>query len=321
MSAFEAGRTGAVGKGPWRAEYLPVPSSAPSFAAFDAWLTEATEWAAAGAGPGWSDAFARGAMHGFVYRAPTDPVDVALCGALAPSRDSAGRQFPLALGAPLSVSPELLRRPELLPFSLEGLWAEATGGLAELIHLDHPPDAAAAPHLSAGHDAEVAESAQLYDEWVETLPLNELWALLGPALVNPSATLQLLFETLAPSRGVERPTTTLALRLPLGLAGGAALCFWLDIVRRYVGWRATLPSLFWSHDGTTGAALLHLGRPSKGALAELWMPTGKRDDAADLTCPADPAWAEAFSPLPPAVIAALSVPQASVAQLLASIGA
>ena len=320
MTAFVPGRAGAVGKAPWRAEYLPVPSSAPSFAAFDAWLTEATEWAAAGAGPGWPEAFAHGAMHGFVYRASTDPVDVALCGALAPSRDSAGRLFPLALGAPLNVSPELLERPELLPFSLEGLWAEATGWLADLMGSDRPLEASA-PLLSAGHDAPVAEAAQLYDQWVGTLPLRELWALLGPALVNPGATLQFLLETLAPSRGVERPGTTLSLRLPLGLAGGAALCFWLDLVRRRLGWRSTLPSLFWSHDGTSGTALLHLGRPSKGALAELWMPTGKRDDAADLTKPADPAWAEAFSPLPAEVVATLSWPQATVAQLLAAISA
>jgi len=318
MTAFLAGRTGAVGKVPWRAEYLPVPTNAASFEAFDAWLTEATEWAAVGAGPGWPQAFTGGAMHGFIYRSPSDPADATLCGALAPSRDSAGRLFPLALAAPLRMSPELLRRPELLPFTLEGLWAEATAALADLL-LEPPTDAG--PALTAGQEAEVAESAGLYDEWVATLPLAELWALLGPAMVDPGATLQMLFETLAPTRGVERPTTTLSLRLPLGLAGGAALCFWLDVVRRCAGWQSTLPSLFWSHDGSTGAALLSLGRPSKGALAELWMPSGKRDDAADLTKPADPAWAAAFSPLPPAVSAALSSPQATVAHLLSAIDA
>lgn len=259
-------------------------------------------------------------MHGFIYRSPTDAADTTLCGALAPSHDSARRLFPLALGAPLRMSPELLLRPELLPFSLEGLWAEATAALADLMSAP-PSGASGAPLLAAGQDAEVSESAQLYDDWVSSLPLVELWALLGPALSTPSATLHMLCETLLPTRGVERPTTTLSVRLPLGLAGGAALCFWLDVVRRYVGWQSTLPSLFWSHDGSNGAALLHLGRPSKGALAELWMPSGKRDDSVDLTKPADPAWAEAFSPLPPAVMAALSSPQATVAHLLAAISA
>jgi type VI secretion system ImpM family protein len=320
VTAFVAGRAGAVGKVPWRPEFLPVPTSAPSFAAFDAWLTDATEWAAAGAGPGWPAAFAQGVMHGFVYRSETDPVDAALCGALAPSRDSAGRQFPLALGAPLRFSPELLRRPELLPFILEGSWSEATGALAELLTAG-VADPSAPARLDAGHDAEVSESALLYDDWVATLPLVELWALLGPSLADPVGTVRLLLETLAPSRGVERPRTTLSLRLPLGLAGGAALCFWLDLVRRYVGWQSTIPSLFWSHDGTHGAALLHLGRPSKGALVELWLPSGKRDDAADMTVPPDPAWLEAFSPLPSAVSAVLGSPHATAAHLLAAIGA
>lgn len=320
MTSFVAGRSGAVGKVPWRAEYLPVPASAASFAAFDAWLTEATEWAVAAAGPGWPEAFSRGAMHGFIYRCATDSVDAALCGALAPSRDNAGRLFPLALGAPLRLSSELLRRPELLPFSLEGLWAEATTALADLMTAQST-ERAHLPSLSSGHDAEIAEAAQLYDEWVATLPLAELWALLGPALEDPAATLQMLCEALAPIRNVERPKTTLSLRLPLGLAGGAALCFWLDFVRRHVRWQSTVPSLFWSHDGNSGVALLHLGRPSKAALAELWMPTGQRDDAADLTNPADPTWAETFPPLPPAVLAVLGAPGATAAQLLAAVAA
>jgi type VI secretion system ImpM family protein len=320
VTAFVAGRAGAVGKLPARAEYLPVPTHAPSFAAFDAWLSDATEWAIARSGPRWPEAFAQGAMHGFVFHAATDAAELALCGALAPSRDSAGRLFPLAFAAPLRVAPDLLSRPELLPFSLEGLWAEATLTLAELMSAP-APDISASPLLNAGHDADVAEAAQLYDDWASNLPLVELWALLGPALLNPAATLRMLFETLAPTRGVELPTTTLSLRLPLGLGGGVALCVWLDLVRRYVGWRATLPSLFWSHDGTSGAALLHLGRPSKAALAELWMPQGNRDDVADLTSPVGPASIEAFAPLPAAVAATLSAPQATVAELLSALGA
>jgi len=320
MTAFVAGRAGVVGKVPWRAEYLPVPGGAPCFAAFDAWLTEANESAMTAGGAGWPAAFTRGAMHGFIYRSSTDAIDSTLCGAIVPSHDNAGRQFPLALGAPLRMSSALLERPELLPFSLEGLWAEATAALADMMS-GAASESSDAPPLSAGHDAEVDESARLYDDWVSTLPLAELWALLGPALVNPAATLQFLCEALAPTRGVERPTTALSLRLPLGLAGGAALCFWLDFVRRYVGWRSTLPNLFWSHDGNNGVALLHLGRPSKYALAELWMPSGARDDVADLTSAAEPAWREAFSPLAPAIEATLSSPQATIAHLLAALSA
>jgi type VI secretion system ImpM family protein len=319
VTGFVVGRAGVVGKVPSRAEYLPVPGHAPSFAAFDAWLTAASEWAVRGAGPSWPEAFAQGAMHGFVFRAATDPPDTVLCGALAPSHDSAGRQFPAGIGVPVRMPPELLARPELLPFSLEVLWADATAGLCDLMSA-RTAELAAVPALDA-HDSDVAEAARLYDDWASTLPLTELWALLGPALARPAAMLRLLLETMAPARGVEPPTTTLSLRLPLGLAGGAALCVWLDLVRRFLGWKSTLPSLFWSHDGTTGTALLHLGKPSKTALAELWLPTGAQDDVADLTQPVDPLATEAFSPLPAALVAVLSTPRATVAQLLAVIGA
>lgn len=319
MTTFVAGSAGAVGKVPSRAEYLPVPGGAPAFAALDTWLSSANDWALRGAGPAWPEAFAQGAMHGFVFRAAGEPADSILAGALAPSHDSAGRLFPLAVAAPLRMASALLTRPELLPFSLEGLWAEATGALAELLR-QRGAEAALVPALGAGADAEVSEAAAMYDEWVRTLPLSELWALLGPALANPAATLRLLLEAVLPARGVEQPNTSLTLRLPLGLAGGAALCVWLDIVRRALGWRTTLPCLFWSHDGTTGFALVFLGRPGKTALTELWLPSGSRDEVVDLTVAIELASTEAFSPLPPAVAATLGTPQTTVAHLLAALG-
>jgi type VI secretion system ImpM family protein len=301
---------------PWRAEYLPVPTQAASFAAFDAWLTQANDFAVNTAGSSWPVAFAAGAMHGFVFHAPGDPADSVLCGALAPSRDSAGRPFPVGLAVPLRVSPELLKRPELLPFALETPWAEATAALADL--MSGPPPAPAVLH--AGQAGDVAEAAGLYGDWASALPLAELWALLGPALASPAVSLRFVLETLSPLREAEPVQSTLSLRLPLGLGGGASLCFWLDVIRRALGWRSTLPSFFWSHDGSSGAALVHLGRPSKAALAELWLPTGRRDDIADLTHPIDAGLGEALSPLPRAIADVLEDARASLGQLLAAIG-
>ena len=312
-----AGRSGLVGKLKGRAEYLPVPSSSPSFAAFDAWLSTSIEWAGSRAGPSWPECFARGAAHGFVFRAPGSTPNELLCGAIAPSRDQAGRQFPLALATPLRLPPELLARPELLPFVLEGVWGDTTRALLAALSTGEPEQAS---DFELQPITDIAEAAALYDDWAARLPLVELWALLGPALNEPESALRLLLETLSPVRGEEPAETTLSVRLPLGLASGLGLCFWLDVVRRSLSWQRTIPSLFWSHDGRDGAVMLALGKAPASTLAELWLPTGRCDDIADLALPVSPPLVGLLSPLPASMRAALFAREATVASFLESAG-
>jgi hypothetical protein len=108
-------------------------------------------------------------------------------------------------------------------------------------------------------------------------------------------------EAVRPMRGVERPRTPLTLRLPLGAAGGAAVCFWVDLVRRAAGWRSTIPSFFWSHDGETGTMLLHLGDAPRSTLVDLWIPGGDRAELCDLTHPLSSTALSAVPELPPAL--------------------
>ena len=54
---------------------------------------------------------------------------------------------------------------------------------------------------------------------------------------------------------------------------------------RLAGWRRTVPSFFWSHDGASGALMLHLGRVPPAAFGELWLPTGASDEVCDLVLP------------------------------------
>jgi hypothetical protein len=126
----------------------------------------------------------------------------------------------------------------------------------------------------------------------------------------------LLCEAVRPLSGVEQPDSPLSLRLPLGQAGGAALCFWLDLTRRLVRWRATVPSFFWSHDGQAGGLMLHLGDPPACTMAEIWHPSGERDEVCDLTARLDGSWISALPALPPGLSAVLATEGASVADLL-----
>ena len=94
MSAFSTEATTLLGKAPFHAEFLRIPTSTPGFSAFDTWLTEVTEWASGRAGPEWLGAFASGAIHAFAFHPPGSAPDLLVCGALAPPTIVAATFFP-----------------------------------------------------------------------------------------------------------------------------------------------------------------------------------------------------------------------------------
>ncbi len=314
MTSTSVQRAGIIGKLPSFAEFFAPPATPAAFARFEALLLDSMEWSLGRAGPPFAEAFARGAMYGFVFSDLAEP-SAPLVGALSPSHDSAGRQFPLAFAAPVTLDARALARPELAPFSFEELWTtsiEALGfGLAG--------DVARMQELAASLDAtalpDFEEAAALYGSWSADLPIAELWPLLGLD-GDPGLTLRWFLEAVAPLR--TGASTSLSLRVPLGALGGVGLCFWLDLLRRSVSWRGRLPSFFWSHDGQSGSALIHLGKPPRQTLAELWLPTGEHDEVADLVRALDPNLAPHLAILPHGLAAILGE-GGRVAELLQSL--
>jgi type VI secretion system ImpM family protein len=319
VSAFVAEGTTLLGKAPFQAEFLRIPSSTPGFSAFDTWLTDATEWASARAGSEWPSAFASGAIHAFAFRPPGSPPDLLVCGALAPSHDRAGRQFPLAAAASIRASRGIVERPHLLPFALESFWTSATALLLEVLNRPDAVPTASSAHLVAEPDIAEQEAEELYDQWTRELEVSELCNLLELSSGDLAGILRLLNAAVSPFVDTEGPDTPLSLRVPLGLVGGVALCFWLNLLTRMLRWRSTIPSFFWSHDGQRGEALLHLGRPPKMTLAELWMPTGRYDPFCDLTRRPSPEVLQQ-TPEAPEVVSALAMPDAKVEHLMAALG-
>src|SRR5262252_4038891 len=262
MSLIRCDRVDVLGKVPWRNEYVRPAAATAALTSFDSWMAESVD--AATRGPsGWGPGYANGAMHAFVYRpsgaAGAEGMQL-LAGAVTPSQDGAGRQYPVALAGTLVVPPRLGGAPEVLPLLLEEFWQSAIDLILEA-------KAAAPSHeeqlrkVQACFGFSVDEAMSAYAQWISHLTVGELWALLfGPRPARtPEATIEDVVAATAPFRGVEQPRTPLTLRLPLGAAAGAAVCFWVDLVRRAAAWRATIPSFFWSHDGSTGTMLLHLG--------------------------------------------------------------
>ena len=87
----------------------------------------------------------------------------------------------------------------------------------------------------------------------------------------------------APYRGVEDPQTPRSRSDFRSANRGVPRCvFGLTRYRRLTRRSRTIPSFFWSHDGSSGVLMLHLGVVPEAALSELWLPSGTCDEICDL---------------------------------------
>lgn len=317
MTTLHISRVAALGKIPSEREFLRSSKSA-ALHAFDSWLVENMDWAARQDAEQWSRSFANGALHAFVFRVRLDEVhDAILAGAMAPSADELGRQFPIAVVAELGSPATLAPSPELLPVLLEQLWDRS----AELVFESsdrgvHP--ASRLSHVENVPTPDLESSRSAYDEWLRKCTVPELAALCAESSAHFLESLAVLVHAVRPHRASERPDTPLSFHLPLGHGGGAVLCFWLDLLRRGMAWTRTVPSFFWSADHDDAHVLLHLGEPPKQTLAELWGARGKSDAFCDLATP--DARERAGLSLPPELVSALSAPDTTLYELLRILG-
>jgi type VI secretion system ImpM family protein len=276
---------GVVGKLPGWADFVRLGARGEAFEQLLSWLVAGTELAAAMRRSAFAT-LSEGSTQAFVYGAGGRSL---LCGALAPSCDSVGRCVPVAAAVEVEADDALGRHPELCPIAFEEVWAKAGELILEL-------QAASREEVNAHGwtlplSLSLAPAAETYESWIREIAVGDFMELvLGDDPKRAPGLLAFVEEAAAPYRGVERPETSLSLRLPLGESGGAAVCFWLDLVRRLTRWRRTVPSFFWSHDGSSGVLMLHLGRAPEAALPELWLPSGACDEICDLVPRGSPAW-------------------------------
>ena len=293
---------GVFGKAPWRAEYIKIRWDGEPFTSFDTWLTDNVEWAALHAGAAFAQASRGGTVNAFVFRPKNG--QGALAGAIAASTDSAGRSFPLVVAAPLAgAGVDIAACPEVLPLVLEDFWQLASEVVVAVQAAGSVEHAASVSPGDFTWPLGAPQAAEAYADWAASLPLGDLCTLVygSEGLSMAAGVVRFIVEAVRPTRGVERPRTPLTLRLPLGAAGGAAVCFWVDLLRRAAAWRSTVPSFFWSHDGAAGTMLLHLGDAPRSTLADLWIPGTDRGELCDLTRPLSSAQLGAMPDLPPAL--------------------
>lgn len=305
MSTLTFGPLGVFGKVRSRGDFLRLRAAGEPFASFDAFLTDCQQASCAQAVVSQRAQLA----HAFAFRAAGERSAGLLAGALVPSADSAGRAFPLVVACAVHLAPALSAEPELLPLLLEPAWFVCSDVIASACSATNERWLEQLPELATETEEMTQQNKRGYERWKRELELDDWWRLLLGAQppVAPAQMLEYVAEAVLPYRGRETADTPLSLRLPLGAAGGAAVCFWLDFVRRLALWRRTVPSFFWSHDGTNGTLLLCLGRAPRSSLSELWQPTNTRDEICDpLTSAASSKTAAAWSANTMAALLALA---------------
>jgi type VI secretion system ImpM family protein len=264
MSSMTAWRGGAAvfGKVPWHDEFLRPATKESDLLALDEWVFRNAD-AMTAALP--ANANKPPGTFGFLMKVDqADPLQ-AVAGVMRASRDSAGRQYPLFVAASLTMERSVAGRPEVAPILLDSYWQIALDTL-DIWAAATPEASDRSLELATSAPFESASSAlDLYTGWTRETTGADLSAFLDRPFEWVSGAAASLAAL------VRQPSRTLAaVRAPLGRAGGSALCFWLDILRRSTRWRAHLPSFFWTHDGDAGHAVLCLGPPTAAALGGLW---------------------------------------------------
>jgi type VI secretion system ImpM family protein len=272
-----------LGKVPWRDEFLRASGLPSELRSLDEWLFRNAHAALA------IDSVAAGgrapASYGFLMKLiGADDALHAVAGVLSPSHDRAGRAYPLAVAAPVTLATDVDAHPEIAPIVLESYWRVAVDVLSAVQSAPLTTDDRSLERLTEG-PLESGESAlNLYGAWARQTAVEELCSLLERSFEWLASAAKGIVGLVAPPGRFIESAHAPAIRVPLGHAAGGALCFWLDLLRRAAR-PGRAPSFFWSHDGETGDALLCLGAPTETTLAALWHLEAAGGTVSDFTRP------------------------------------
>lgn len=253
---------------------------------FQDYLFEAVEWGYEH-DSAWRDTANSDRAFAFLFRSSDEnPGSGLVAGVLRSSRDAAGRVFPFAVYAEIDVvgAAEYLH---ILPLGLGAFLEQASVVLDDMI--DAPGAHDPTREVVAPNPMQLRSAFDDYAVWTNNRSVQDAWMTLfgrnrpddlGHALSTLSA-------ILAPLRRTEPPDTKFGARLPLGAAGTGAVSFWWDTARRLGHWQRNVPILFWEGGVEEPQVVMHFGRISPRALAELWHPSSDSQLISDLSVAPD----------------------------------
>ncbi|MBW2529689.1 MAG: type VI secretion system-associated protein TagF [Deltaproteobacteria bacterium] len=269
------------GKLPATGDFIRLNASTDEFTAFDEWVASSVALARESLAAGWEAAY-RPAAGLFIYRGPEakgDEPDRGLIGAWVASRDSAGRNYPMAVCGSYDFE-QMLATGAALPIALwpflksayELAIAGATLGVDDFLgrvaqiqppSLDNPDGCRAA-----------------YAQWLQHQQMGALWETCFGGTASRFGVIHDLQASVEIFRGQERPETHLAIRFPLGAGDAYAAAVWMDMTVRLAGWERTLLNAFWTPQRHM---LVHMGPPHAATFRELIAPSAEADHVTDLS--------------------------------------
>ena len=275
----------ALGKVPWRNEFLSTSGLSSELRSLDEWLfrnadggTALAETVAIGRREAPSYGFLMKLNHG-------DQALRAVAGVVGPSQDQAGRAYPLAIAAPVTLAKDVQAHPEIAPVVLEPYWHVAVDVLSAVRSAPPAVGDRSLERLTEEPLESGASALELYGGWACATAAGDLCSSLDRPFEWLALTAQGIVDVTAPRGRFAEAKPFPPIRVPLGRSAGGALCFWLDLLRRAARRSAPVPSFFWSHDGEAGDALLCLGAPEESTLATLWRLGGSHGAVRDFTQP------------------------------------
>jgi type VI secretion system protein ImpM len=268
---------GAFGKVPTQGDFLRVQCVSPAFAAFDHWLSEGME-AIRSAGVSLPPS-----PVSFLYRAAG--VREVLLGTMAPSQDSVGRRFPLAVFGAMDAE-AACSLFSVLPTACSR-FLEMASQLASA-----PPSGAEVAQRLAGLPRPLPQEFSIASDmrWqtLRDARSEDLMNRLLPA--PPPGRAAYAFRTFLAAcepligRESDRPGTT----LDCPVSRDVDRLAWLELARRALAWQSAPPSLLWTSTpplrllvglGPSSAQqLLFYAKPDHASSA-LWPVTTERPDA------------------------------------------
>ncbi len=276
---------GCFGKLPSKGDFIRHHASAPELQALDEWISGTLDHAQASLGDKFRQYY-KSFFGLFIFRPPSttpgEPPERALVGAWAASGDSAGRVFPMVVFGSYDYG-ELVQLRGAAPLALWSLFTSAYELATQGRKLDAGLFVERVQGIWVPPIDDVGALLSGYETFLRENTVDAFWDTTIRLPETRYSSMERIRSAVEPFRGVELGTTPLSVRCPLHEADAYAVAVWVDLIVRLARWECTLPSVFWTPQGS---ALVHLGAPPRTTLRELLEPDPDADTVIDLMQPA-----------------------------------